>query len=324
MANLSPPASAAENELAAAQPAAEPAPLLAASLLALPWAIDPAALPWVIGTPAGAIRAAVGAPQAETHGPDARSGTVAVIRADGIVLPRCHPVYERLGWATSCESLPARIEAAIAEGASAVAVLFDSPGGSSAGVTEAARRIAAAARTAPVVAVADHLAASAAYHLAASCTAFVASPSALVGSVGVILVRLSLARMADADGVDVHALYRGEGKTDHYQLVEATEAALERMQGTVDAYYADFRDAVAAGRNVPRRTVENVWGARVLKAEPAHAAKMVDGVTTARDVIARLSTSRGRSAYRRLGATRAAARSIVTAIHRTKGGHRAA
>lgn len=276
-----------------------------AALASMPWAIDEAALPVRLDMedqPSGQP-AAPG-----DHRP--RAGTVAVIRAAGIVLPRCGEWAERYGWAISCERLPARIESAAGEGCSAVLVTFNSPGGSVAGVQEAAKRIAAVSSRVPVVAVADHLAASAAYWLASACTAVVASPSAMVGSVGVITVRPSFARELDMGGVDIDVFYRGEGKTDGLVLVEMDDDGRRRMQATIDAYYADFAKAVAAGRGVSRKTVADSWGAQVLTAQAAKAAGMVDQIGTADDVLKRLGTTEGRRGYRKMGATR----SIVATV----------
>ena len=284
-----------------AAPAAAEAipPILDASAATAPWAIAASALPLAVGAEAPA--AAPTAPG--RHGP--RAGQVAVIRAAGIVVPRCQPVLEQYGYAVSCEALPGRLEAAAAEGAAAIVLQINSPGGLVYGVPEAAKRIAAVAKDVPVVAVADHLAASAAYWLAASCTAVACSPSGQVGSVGVLAVRLSLARMADMDGIDIDVFYRGTGKTDSLWLVALDDAGRKRLQAPIDAYYASFVAAVAAGRHTTARTVEKNWGARVLTADAALDAGMIDVAATANEVAERLATSRGRRAFRSMAIDRA-------------------
>ena len=293
-------------------------PLLSPSSHAAPWAIDPTVLPLHYASldPSVAL-AAADEVEAAPEGPRRhgnRSGTVAVIRADGIILPRCAAFFERIGYATSCESLASRVESAIGEGASAVAVLFNSPGGSVFGVAEAAARIAAAAKTTPIVAVADHFAASGAYWLAASCTAIAASRSAMVGSVGVISIRIGVSRMADMDGIDIDIFSRGDGKLDSHPAAELDDAGRKRLQATVDAYYADFVAAAAAGRGQTPRTVERTWGAQVLTSSAAKNAGMIDTILTADEVIARLATAAGRRAFRNMGAAAA----IVSAVARNE------
>lgn len=284
------------------------------TLTAAPWAIHEAALPLRLP--------AVDSEQAAPANGDGtpRGGAVGVIRASGIVLPRCSSILERYGYAISCEGLAARIEAFHAEGCAAVAVLFHSPGGSALGVPEAAKRIAAVAKQIPVVAVADYFAASGAYWLAAPMTAFVASPSAQVGSIGVFSVRVGITRMLDADGVDVDVFYRGEGKLDYAPFVEIDAAARKRMQAGVDAVYDAFCRDVAAGRGVARKVVADRWGAQVLHAAPAKAAGMIDAVATASDVIDHLATSAGRRRYRQLGARRRIVHAVREQLARPSGG----
>ena len=191
---------------------------LPASASSMPWAISPDALPLSLSLPDTRPTATdetptIGARDAGSDPMVSRAGAVVVLRADGIILPRCASWLEGYG-VISAEGLAGRVEAAAAADAAAIMICFDSPGGLVAGTPEAAARIAAVARGTLVVAVADHLMASAAYFLASGCTAIVASPSALVGSIGVIAVRPSIARALDAEGIDIDVLTRGEGKTD--------------------------------------------------------------------------------------------------------------
>ena len=293
-------------------------PWLPGSASSMPWAISPDALPLSLTLPAGPnvsrgtsseIAAGDGDPMVS------RAGSVVVLRADGIILPRCASYIERWGYATSAEGLAGRVEAAAAAEAAAIMVCFDSPGGSVAGVPEAAARIAAVARETTVVAVADHLMASGAYYLASGCTAIAASPSALVGSVGVIALRVSIARMLDAEGVDVGVVYRGDGKTDYLTAVEFTAEARARLQAAVDASYDEFVAAVSAGRGAPKATVSKVWGAQVLTAEAARRAGMVNTVSDARSLFAVLSTPAGRRQIRQ----RAQLAAIVAATQPERG-----
>ncbi|MXY78234.1 MAG: S49 family peptidase, partial [Chloroflexi bacterium] len=94
------------------------------------------------------------------------------------------------------------------------------------------------------------------------------------------------------------------------------DAGRKRLQTSVDLYYDDFVAAVAAGRRVGASTIRTSWGAQLLHAAEARAARMIDTVATGEDVIARLATSSGRRHFRGLGASRAATESIVTGVRR--------
>lgn len=271
------------------------------ALAAAPWAILPEALPLRVPRPDAAAPPAE-APAAAADppgGPD-----VAVVRLDGVLTPR----FEVPGWFRSCASLAADVEAA-AETADAVALLIDSPGGSVFGVAEAADRIAAVAASVPVVACADHMAASAAYWIASACTAVAASPSAMLGSVGVISVDISLTRMFDEDGIDVHVASAGRGKAHGHPLAEMTDARRDDHTALVNELYEPFAAYVAARRGVPLSAVTDDWGADLMTAPAAVAAGMADTILTAAGTVRSLRSPAGRA-----GAARAsAARAIVSA-----------
>ena len=301
------------------------APQVAASVM--PWAVCETALPLQMPAAVDSISGqAVEEALAERAEREAATAVgVAVIRASGIILPRVDPVFEMWGYAVSCEGLAARIEAAAAT-AEAVAVLFDSPGGSVAGVAEAAARIAAVSSGTPVVAVSDHLAASAAYWLAASCTAVVVSPSAMVGSIGVRMLRPSFARALDAEGTDLDVIYRGEGKLDYVVWVALDDDGRERLQRSVDASYLDFVKSVSAGRGVPRRTVTDDWGAQMVTADSAVKMRLADEKRPAAEVVDRLGTTAGRRRYSNVGAIARLESSLCDTVSTTspaQGGTRA-
>ncbi len=78
------------------------------------------------------------------------------------------------------------LQAALADSSVKAIVLdIDSPGGSVFGVRELAQEIFDGRAQKPIVAVANYMAASAAYHLATQADELVVSPSAIVGSIGV-------------------------------------------------------------------------------------------------------------------------------------------
>ena len=132
-------------------------------------------------------------------------------------------------------------------------------------------------------------------------------------SAGVRLIRPSFARMNDDAGIDIHAIYRGDGKLDYYIEVELDDAGRARLQAGVDACYDQFTASVTTGRGVSRRVVENTWGAQLYTAAAAKANGLVDEIRPARDVIARCANAAGRRGYKRMGAEAAEA-SIVEAI----------
>jgi signal peptide peptidase SppA len=162
---------------------------------------------------------------------------------------------------------------------------IDSPGGDVAGLTEFAERLRRARARKPIIAVADTMAASAAFWLGAQATELVASPSSWLGSVGVYVAHTELSEAEAKAGIKTTMVHAGRYKTEGNTHEPLTESARAHIQGIVDGYYNQFVTDVAAGRGVPRRVVEERYGqGRMLLAKDALAAGMVDRIATSDDV----------------------------------------
>ena len=181
----------------------------------------------------------------------------------------------------------------------AIILEVDSPGGSVAGLEECVRAIAsirASAPDKPIVAVSSYMCASAAYYIASQADEIVVSPSSITGSIGVISIHQSFARMLEAEGIDPTIIkagkYKGEGNP-YEPLGEEAESA---VQSLVNDYYGQFVAAVSAGRKVPKSTVTGGYGeGRVLTASAALAAGMADSAGTVGETVARLQATRARN-----------------------------
>src|SRR5690349_6563448 len=158
------------------------------------WAIQPAVLAQIRAWLAGdaSLRAALARPpDAE---PPKTAATIAVVPIHGVIEHRSSWLMEILGGA-SVEGISAQLRAAVADPEVRAIVLdIDSPGGSVAGITELADEIRAARKTKRVYALANTTAASAAYWLGSQAAAFYATPSAQVGSIGIVGVHLDFSR----------------------------------------------------------------------------------------------------------------------------------
>jgi signal peptide peptidase SppA len=178
---------------------------------------------------------------------------------------------------------------------------IDSPGGSIAGITELAAEIRSARGAKPIVAVANTLAASAAYWLGSQADQFVVTPSGHVGSIGVYAVHQDVSKMLDEAGVKMTIVSAGPHKTEGNEFEPLTDEARAEIQARVDASYDQFVEDVAAGRNVPVATVRaDFGGGRVLTARDALKAGMVDRVETLAQTIQRVG--RSASSARRMSA----------------------
>lgn len=277
-------------------------PHLIAEFLATPWALMPERLNamaavlerWSRNTPAGEdvmthIGADRSAREARRQANQVNTGGgIAVLPLYGVVTQRGNMVDDVSGpGSTSTQQFTASLRQALAdESVSQILIDIDSPGGSVYGVAELADEIASAQGQKPVIAIANSLAASAAYWIGCAASEFYVTPGGEVGSIGVWQAHQDYSRAMDEAGVTTTLISAGKFKVEGNPYVPLSEEAHGFMQSRVDDYYAAFTKAVAKGRNIPVAQVRDSMGqGRVLGADAALSSHMVDGVATLDDVI---------------------------------------
>jgi signal peptide peptidase SppA len=236
-----------------------------------------------VGTPSGALTAA-----------NAGTGTgVAVIPIHGTISQR-PSVFSQASGGTSTQEIAQAFRAAMADPAVG-SVLFDvdSPGGTVPGVPELAAEIRAArGQGKPVVAVANGLAASAAYYLASAADELVVTPSGEVGSIGVFAVHEDRSGLYAATGVTHSLISAGRFKTEGNPYQPLGEDARAAIQAKVDDFYGMFTRAVARHRNATVEAVRGGFGeGRTVLARKAVELGMADRVDTFDATLARLASS---------------------------------
>ncbi len=219
-------------------------------------------------------------------------GAIAIVPVYGVLVPRAGMMTDYSG-ATSAMAVGQAVTAAANDPNVGTIVLdMDSPGGNCFGITEAAAAIAEAARTKRVVAVVNHSCASAAYFLASQASEIVASPSALVGNIGIIMMHIDASEAQAKAGVRVQLVTAGKYKHEGHGGQPLDAAALAHMQSIADDYYEQFTSAVAQARGVTPAEVANGFGeARILTAKQALAAGMIDRIGTMDSVLAELGAT---------------------------------
>lgn len=227
----------------------------------------------------------------------ARAGSTAVLALHGPITQRMN-LFAEISGGTSTEIFGRDLDAAIADPEiHAIVLSIDSPGGSVAGVEELAQKIYRARGAKPIVAVADSLAASAAYWIGAQAHEFVASPSAQVGSIGVVTSHRDVSKAQEAMGVKTTVIAIPEAKVEGHPYAPLSDEALTGVLSSMQPFYDLFTKAVARGRGVAASAVKDGYGqGRVLAAVPAKAAGMVDRIESLSDVLARMATPNGRRA----------------------------
>ena len=237
---------------------------------------------------------------------------IAVLPLYGVVTQRGNMVDDISGpGCTSTQQFTAALRQVLTDDTvGQILIDIDSPGGSVYGVAELASEIMKARTQKPVVAVANSLAASAAYWVGCAAGEFYVTPGGEVGSIGVWQAHFDYSKALEDEGVKPTLISAGKFKVEGNPYVPLDPEAQAFMQSRVDDYYSAFTKAVAKGRGIPVGDVRDGMGqGRVLGADAALAANMVDGVATFDDVLSRMQKSalsnkpRGAS---RLGQARAA------------------
>jgi signal peptide peptidase SppA len=171
----------------------------------------------------------------------------------------------------------------------AIVLDVDSPGGLIDLVPETAAEIRDARGTKPIVAVANTMAASGAYWIAAQADELVVTPSGSVGSIGVYMVHEDWSGFNEQQGIQPTYISAGKYKTEGNPDEPLSDEARADWQQEVDDLYAMFVADVAAGRGVTAEQVRDGYGeGRTLLADRALAAGMVDRVDTIETVIGAL------------------------------------
>ena len=269
--------------------------LLVAEFLATPWALQRerlTAFAGVMGRWASGAEAESGAAVKKSTPAAARAGAISVLPLHGVIVQRANLATEYCG-GTSTQQFSGLLRDAMADDTvSHLLIDIDSPGGSVYGVAELADEIRAAGAIKPIVGIANSLAASAAYWLGSACGELYVTPGGEVGSIGVWQAHEDWSKAMEQDGIDVTLISAGKFKVEGNPYQPLDDEARAFMQSRVDDYYTDFTQAVARGRKVSVTHVRDGMGqGRVLGADAALAAGMIDGIMSFDSVVSKIRRS---------------------------------
>lgn len=220
------------------------------------------------------------------------TASVAVLPLFGVMVPRAD-MFTQMSGATSVSGFAESFRAAVANPeVDAIVIDIDSPGGSTDLVAELADEVFGARGAKPIVAVADTLAASAAYWVGSQADEFVVTPSGEVGSIGVFAAHQDISVMQEKLGVKTTLVRAGRFKADTNPFEPLSGEARDALQARVDEFYGMFVAAVARGRGVSADTVREGFGeGRVVTGSQALAAGMVDRIDTFESTVDRMLRS---------------------------------
>ena len=175
-----------------------------------------------------------------------------------------------------------------------------SPGGLVFGTAEAGDAVHDVRQQKPVVAVASPYAFSAAHWIGTQASAFYASTSGAVGSVGVRGGHVDMSGLEDKIGMKTTLIASSPEKIAGHPYGPLSDDDRAEMQAEIDEMNQAFVAAIARGRGMSAAAVPAVHGSgRTFPAARAAAAGVTDGVMTLRDAVSKFSSSRNRLALMR-------------------------
>jgi signal peptide peptidase SppA len=269
-------------------------------------ALEPGALKRIV-----AIANAVEPMLAERPGPSALSarrndtldvrGGVAIVPLQGVLTPR--PSLLSLlfgGGGSGLQAFRSDLRTALGHpDVESVVLDVHSPGGVIGLIPETAREVRALAGSKPIVAVANTMTASAAYWIASQADEVVVTPSGLVGSIGVYVMHEDWSGFNESMGVIPTYVSRGTYKVEGNFDEPLSDEARAALQREVDELYGMFAGDVAIGRGTTPDAVEAGYGeGRVLPAQAALNASLVDRIATLDETVRELSGGAGRDRAR--------------------------
>lgn len=220
---------------------------------------------------------------AATFGIDAGGRSKPFLFADGLaVIPVWGALLHRDAWvsryATGYDYVQAMFAAAMNDD-DVKGIVFDlnSYGGHVAGNFELAEMIYEAREVKPSVAIVDARALSGGYSLASAAGKIIATPSADIGSIGVVLMHVSFAEMLKEDGIEVTFIYAGDHKVDGNPYEELSDDDKAALQAGVKRSYDQFVALVARNRGLETQAVIDTQ-ARVFDADEAKTLGLIDAV----------------------------------------------
>ncbi|ANF57950.1 signal peptide peptidase SppA [Halotalea alkalilenta] len=203
---------------------------------------------------------------------------VGVVEIDGVISDDSEASAERI-----IEGL----DAAWTSSAQAVVLHINSPGGTP---VQAQRIYAEVMRLRdagdkPIYAVIEDLGASGAYYVASAAERIYASPSSLVGSIGVIHAGFGLEGAIDKLGIERRVFTAGENKDllDPFRPVTPRQQAF--WQQVLDTTHRQFVDAVKAGRGDRLADDPELFSGLVWSGEQAMSLGLVDELQSFDQVI---------------------------------------
>ena len=177
---------------------------------------------------------------------------------------------------------------------SSIVIDVNSPGGSPVASEEIMSSIKTSKK--PVVVWISDVGASGAYLASSSADKIIASPSSMVGSIGVIMQITDLSKYYQANGINISSIKAGQYKDMGVDYQPLTTPERNMLQGMVNDDYNHFIDIVSTNRHLDKNYTESIAQGKIYTGTQAKNLKLVDetgGEKVALDEAAKLGGIKG-------------------------------
>lgn len=224
------------------------------------------------------------------------AGTIALVTVQGTITGNGSPLEGDGSMIFVADQLRAAAED---DRVKAVILQIDSPGGGLTASDHLHQEVTSLRKTDKlVIAWAGSMMASGGYYVAVAADQIMASPTATVGSIGVILQHFQVSDLLDTLGIRVNPITSGEHKDLASPFRDMTPAERAILQDYIDIAHNRFVDIVANGRGLPREEVEAVANGDIMGAEAALEKNLVDSIGYIGDAVALVESELGESDMR--------------------------
>lgn len=203
------------------------------------------------------------------------AGGMAVIPVYGALVHRdnwCSP------YGTGYDYISSRVGAAAGDpDVQAIILDVNSFGGHVAGNFELASLISEMRERKPIYAIVDANSLSGGYSISSAATKIFATPSAQVGSIGVMMMHMSYEKALEIAGIQPTLIYAGEHKVDGNPYQDLPDDVRKAFEQSCQRSYEQFVALVASNRNIDAEVVRGTQ-ARVMEAQEAKDLGLIDEV----------------------------------------------
>lgn len=160
-----------------------------------------------------------------------------------------------------------------------VLIELDSPGGETGATKKIYNALKNLKKEKPIVVYINSIAASGGYYIASISNKIFSQESAIIGSIGVIMLRPNIEKLLEKIGISIKILKAGKFKDLSYPFRELTEEEEKMYNEILNTAYKNFISDVAFGRKQSEQMIEEQWAnGRIFSGLKAKSLQLVDEI----------------------------------------------